>query len=135
MNSSTRTLRSSFPQYPVPPENIVDASSNPRPRVFHDSAAHGRRRRHVIVEETVELRVEILRQQPPLRAQLQHVGKRLVEFFEIRPDLGFGRAQARVEFSRQRAQQAFVGAGMQPPHAGDFGGVFDQAHGAPRATV
>ena len=68
-----------------------------------------------------------------MRAQLQDVGKRLVEFLEVGPDLGLGRAQPRVEFGGQCAQQAFIRARMQPADARDFGSVFNQTDGAPQS--
>ena len=87
----------------------------------------------MIMEQTLELGVEIIREEAALGTQLQNVGKSLVEFLEIGPDLGFGSAQPRVEFGGQRAQQTFIRSGMQPANAGDFGSVFNQTHGAPRS--
>ena len=87
----------------------------------------------MIAEKAVELRVEIIRQQCPLRTQLQDVRKRLVEFFEVYVYLGPG-ARSRASNSAGSARSRFSSApGCSRRTRAISEAVLDQPHGAPRA--
>ena len=118
-------------QNPVPPEDIVEAGPNPRPRVFDDSAARGRRRRRMIVEETFELGVKIVRTSRPRCGlscrTLESVWSSFSRYF---PTSASG-ARSRASNSEGSARSRLPSAPGCSRRARDFGSIFDQAHGAP----
>ena len=116
----------------MPPEHVIQLAAHPIPRVLQQSARPPQRWRHLLAIQPVQLRIEIFRQQPFRRTQLQHIGKVLIQFLQVKRHLRRRPAQPRVELRRERAQQVFVYIGMDAPHARKFRGLLDQTHGLPR---
>jgi hypothetical protein len=123
-----------FSQHPVPAEDVVQFLAHPVPGGLQDAARPPRRRSHVVAVQPIQFVVEIFGQQPFLRAELEGIGKILLQLFQVGRNFAIGPAQTGVEFNRQRAQQVFVGVWMQPPDPRDFARLFNQAQGVARAA-
>jgi len=82
----------------------------------------------VVVVQPVELCVEVLRQHPLHRAELQSIRQRIAQLLDVLGGFGGRPAEPRVEVRRERAQQRVVCARIHPPHPRELRVVFDQLY-------
>jgi hypothetical protein len=104
------------------PEIIRGLRAHIAPRAdFNDAAPHFPDRLDLLPENAFEFRIQIIRQQPLARRELQSIRKRQVELLENRyPDIP-GPGELPVKLRGQALEQFFVRRGMQPAKAREIG--------------